>query len=264
MARLRHHGRAFALVGLALAAAACSDDSAQRERTLHVFAASSLTNAFAELERRFEAAHEGVDVAVSYAGSQVLRLQIEHGAPADIFASANAQHMRALADAKLVAGDDVFAESELSLIVPRSAGTAALSSFEQLAQATRLVVGVKNVPVGSYTERMLQRAGRALGLPFERAVRQRIVSRESNARIVRAKVELGEADAAIVYRSDAASSRRVRAVAIPSNVNVRAAYHIGVLRRSEHAALARSFYDFVRSAAAREVMRRHGFVVPQR
>ena len=95
--------------------AACSSSSGS---TLSVFAASSLTDAFTELERGFEAEHKGVDVQLSFAGSQILRLQIEQGAPADVFASANARHMAALVEDGTIADDEVFATNELVAIVP--------------------------------------------------------------------------------------------------------------------------------------------------
>lgn len=227
-------------------------------RTLSVFAASSLTEAFAELEIDFEAADPGVDVVVSTAGSQALRVQIEHGAPADVFASANAEHMQALVTAGL-AGDDVpFAEGELVLVVP-PANPAGIGSLEDLPRATRLVLGAPEVPVGAYARTMLDRAESRYGPGFRARVEAHVVSLEPNVRQVLAKVELGEADAAVVYRSDVAAVRAVAVIELPADVGVAAQYHAGVLTAAVEPALARRFVEHLRSPAGQAVLTRHGF-----
>jgi molybdate transport system substrate-binding protein len=224
-----------------------------------VFAASSLTESFEQLERKFEARHAGVDVQLTFAGSQVLRLQIEQGADADVFASANEAHVQALDDAKLVSDTRPFAESELVVAIPKD-NPAQIDSFEQLDRAKRLVIGSENVPVGIYARRMLERSGKIRGKSFEARVRASVVSGENNARLLRAKVELGEADAAIIYRTDAASSTKLRVLSIPSDVNVRANYVLGVVSRSERKDLARSFAAFVLSKEGQNTLTEHGFL----
>ena len=226
---------------------------------LAVFAASSLKEAFAELEQGFEQSQPGVDAQLSFAGSQVLRLQIEQGATADVFASANERHMQALLDADHVSQSRTFARNELVVIVPKS-NPAGIERFDGLGKATRIVIGSDNVPVGIYTRQVLQHASSELGNELVARVQSRIVSEESNARLVRAKIEMGEADAAVVYRTDAASSDRVRALPIPDTLNVRASYPIGALTRSRHATEAYQFIDYVLSQQGRRVLSRHGFI----
>ncbi|MCB9537634.1 MAG: molybdate ABC transporter substrate-binding protein [Myxococcales bacterium] len=226
--------------------------------TLQVFAASSLTEAFGELERSFEAAHPGVDVRLTFAGSQVLRLQIEQGAAADVFASANPEHLQALRAEGHVAPPVDFATNELVVVVPLD-DPAGVRSFADLPNARRLVIGAEAVPVGRYTRRLLDRAAETLGADFVAAVRARVVSVEHNVRLVRAKVELGEADAAIVYRTDAAATERVRVVEIPPALNVRARYPIAVTTRAAAPETAARFVAFVRSPAGRGALERHGF-----
>ena len=235
-------------------------DRGGQPRPLRVYAASSLTEAFEGLKRAFEAAHPGVDVALTFAGSQVLRLQIEHGAPADVFASANPSHMKALEDAGRVTDVRTFARNELVVIVPLD-NPSKIESFADLSRAKRLVIGSENVPIGAYTQESLARASKVFGNKFRAAVLAHVVSKESNVRIVRAKVELGEADAAIVYRTDAALSTRVRSVAIPPEVNVRAEYPMGLVEGSAAASAAGAWQAFVASDAAQAVLSDHGFVV---
>jgi len=245
-----------AVLGLACAPGCGSRDS--NGTVLTVFAASSLTEAFGELEAGFEARSPTVDVRLSFAGSQVLRLQLEQGAAADVFASANEEHMRALVDDGLVSRSEIFAHNALVVVVPNEGS--AVETFADLPLATRLVVGTSDVPVGMYTRLLLERAREPLGEDFVARVREHVVSEESNVRLARAKVELGEADAAIVYRTDAHASTRVRAIPVPEALEVRADYPIGPVARSTELALAERFIAFVRSPPGRRILDEHGFV----
>lgn len=252
-------------LGWLLAALACSAPQDAGHTELVVFAASSLTDAFTALAADFEQAHPGVVVRLTFGGSQALRLQVEQGAPADLFASADPAHVEALSRAGQLGEHHVFASNELTVIVPRAApfdGRDPIRSFGELARAERLVVGSEGVPLGRYTAVLLDGTAAALGPDFRDAVRAGIVSREGNARLVRAKVELGEADAAVVYRSDARGSARVREVPIPAELNVRAAYAVAPLERSHASALAAAFVTHLTSAAGQHTLRAHGFLDP--
>ena len=250
---------AATLFGSLLIASACARGDPEPLR-LNVYAASSLTDAFTAIERAFEAAHDDVDVALSFAGSQVLRLQIEQGAPADLFASANPDHARALRAERLLRGVRPFAASELALIVPLD-NPAGIESFGDLTAAERLVIGTENVPVGRYTRAALRRSAAALGLEFEATVLSHVVSLENNVRLVRAKVELGEADAGIVYRTDAVASTRVRTIPIPTDLNVRAEYVIGIVTGGD-AEPAEHWISFLLSPEGRAILGEHGFLAP--
>ncbi len=241
----------------AAAIAGCGGDGVGR-KPLRVFAASSLTDAFREMATAFEAKYPDTDVGLVFAGSQVLRFQIEQGAGADIFASADRTHLESLAGAGLLSGYRHFAGNELALIVP-PANPAGIGSFADLRRAERLVIGTEHVPVGAYTREALRRAGRRLGKEFESAVLSRVVSQESNARLVRAKVELGVADAAIVYRTDVAPGR-VHAIPLPPEANVRAKYLIGTVADAANPEGAARWLGFVASATGREILERRGFV----
>ncbi len=245
------------LLGSAALLGGC-DKSAPAQVKLNVFAASSLTDAFEQAEASFEKAHPNVDVALNFAGSQALRLQLEQGAKADVFASANQKHMAAIVDQKLAPSSEIFAHNELVIITPADAK--AIETVEDLPKAKHIVIGADNVPVGMYTDKFLATARAKLGDDYTAKVRDHIVSRESNVRLVRSKVALGEADAAVVYRTDAVSSKKVRLVPIPNALNVRADYPIAVMSGSTHPELARAFVDFLRSKKGRHILDDNGFV----
>lgn len=243
-------------VALPWLAAACAEPTGGAS-SLSVFAASSLTEAFAELEQEMEAAEPGVDVVVSTGGSQALRVQIEHGAPADVLASANAEHIDALVKAGLVKASLPFAKGQLVLVVP-PANPAGLDSLEDLPKATRIVLGSPEVPVGQYAHTLLDLADTRYGAGFRGRVEEHVVSLEPNVRQVLAKVELGEADAAIVYESDVVAARDVRVIEIPAELAVPAGYHVGVTTGAAHPELAQRFVEHLRSPAGRAVLERHG------
>jgi molybdate transport system substrate-binding protein len=233
---------------LALLLTGCNSTPARR--TLTVFAAASLTEAFGELERAFERAHPDVDVVLSTAGSQILRLQVEQGAPADIFASADARHVDALQRGAHVHSRAVFAHNALTVVVPPDS---TLRALRDLPRARRVVLGAAEVPAGRYADALIAKAERHFG-GFE----LRVASREPNVRLALARVEMGEADAALVYRTDA-RGRRVRELPIDATLNVRAEYHAAVLSHAPQPALARQWMAFLRSPAAQAALERRGF-----
>jgi molybdate transport system substrate-binding protein len=226
---------------------------------LLVFAASSLTDVMPELARRFERQHPQVDVRVSFGGSQVLRLQIEQGAPADVFLSANRDHMIALEGLGLIGAGRVFARNELAVIVPRS-NPAGLKTLADLPRAELLVLGSQNVPVGIYGRRLLVKAGALYGEGFTEAVTDHIVSEESSVRLVRAKVALGEADAAIVYRSDLWGTPDISSIEIPAALNIVAHYEIGISEGTDFPTIAETWANFLCSGAGQQVLATYGFL----
>jgi len=226
---------------------------------LTVFAASSLRDAFQDLGRNLEQQHPGTSVSFNFAGSQELRTQVEHGARADVFASADPRTLRALAGAGLSLEPQVFARNEPVIVVPVG-NPAGIDALADLPRARRLVVGAPEVPIGEYTVRILEAASRRYGPAFGAAVESRVASRELNVRQVLAKVALGEADAAIVYRTDALASRgAVEVISIPPQLNVVAEYPIALLRGAPRPGLARAFVELVLSSAGQAVLARHGF-----
>ncbi|HWE23230.1 MAG TPA: molybdate ABC transporter substrate-binding protein, partial [Myxococcales bacterium] len=225
---------------------------------LTVFAAASLREAFREIAKEFERSHPGTSVSLALAGSQELRTQIENGAPADVFASADSRHMEELAGKKLVVAPRIFARNEAVVVVPKG-NPAGIGGLSDLPRATRVVVGTPEVPIGAYTQRILDAASLRYGADFRRRVEARVVSREVNVRQVLAKIALGEADAAIVYRTDAATSGAVQAIAIPPELNVVAQYPVALVSGAREPALAREFIELLLSPAGERTLVKFGF-----
>jgi molybdate transport system substrate-binding protein len=226
---------------------------------LQVFATSSLTDVFADIAVSFTRRHPTVEVVLTFGGSQTLRLQIEQGAEADLFASADERHMLALMELGDVLTSVPFAGNDLVVITPLD-DPGGIETFSDLPRATRIVIANENVPLGAYTRTLLERAGERFGEAFARSVRARVVSEESNVRLVRAKVELGEADAAIVYRTEALASPAVRSLPIDADVNVIAGYYLGLVERTRRAEAAELFIDFVLSAEGQALLAVRGFL----
>lgn len=222
-----------------------------------VFAASSLREPFLELAQGFEDTHPGARVRMQFAGSQLLRVQLEHGARADVFASADQRHMEALQSRGMVEAPELFARNALVVVV---AGHAAgvVTDFHALPRAGRIVLGHPEAPIGRYTATLLENAGAA----FAARVREHLVSEELNVGQVLHKVVLGEADAGIVYRSDLLSAGAgVNALEIPSGVAPIAEYPIAVTREAREPELARAWVAWVRSETGVRVLERAGFLM---
>lgn len=251
------------LAACCVATASCAEGNAEPGRpVLSVFAASSLTEVFQEVEEEFEARHPEWDAVLAFAGSQVLRVQIEQGAQADVFASADAGHLKALRQAGLADDARHFAGNELAVIVPPD-NPAGIETFADLPRAERLVLGTAAVPAGAYARAALARADARLGPGFAPAVLARVVSEESNARLLRAKVALGEADAAIVYRTDAQAGK-MRTVTVPEFAAVRAEYGIARVAGSQPGTpadeAARAWVAFLLSPKGQAILSRWGFL----
>ncbi|MEL6184197.1 MAG: molybdate ABC transporter substrate-binding protein [Myxococcota bacterium] len=238
-----------------LVGAGCTDPSDE----LTVLAASSLTEAFGELAQAYSRQHPGVDVRLSFAGSQVGRLQIEHGAPVDVFASAHPEHVEALVQAGLAKEPVVFAANALVLVVRAESG---LTQFEDLPSARSIVLAADAVPAGRYAHRVLQAADRRRP-GFLAEVSEKVVSLESNVRLVRAKVALGVADAALVYRSDAVGTGPdLRVIELPSELRTQVRYPAVELRRSHRPDQARAWVELLTSPGGQAILRKWGFEGP--
>ena len=232
--------------------------------SLHVFAAASLTDAFTEIGNNFEVANPGVTVTFNFAGSQALRTQIEEGAPADVFASANKTEMDNLITSTHVAQDapQVFLSNKLVVILPAD-NPAGLEKLEDLAKpGIKLVLAAEEVPVGKYARQALDAMNGQFGTDFKDKVLANIVSNEDNVKQVVAKVQLGEADAGIVYTSDAVAAPELQTIEIPAQLNVIANYPIAPLTQSAHADLATAFINYVLSPEGQAVLQKWGFAPP--
>lgn len=233
---------------------------------LTIFAAASLRDAFAAVAEAYEAANAGVTLTFSFDASSALRAQIEQGAPADVFASADTKNPQALADAGLTTGPPLpFAGNRLAIVVP-AANPAGITTPADLARpGVRVVNAGAGVPITAYAAEMLGNLAGQPGYPprFVAAVAANVVSREDNVRAVLAKVQLGEGDAGIVYATDAAAAGdAVRTIPIPDPANVIATYAAVVLTASPHSDAAEAFVAWLAGAEGRAVLARFGFTNP--
>jgi molybdate transport system substrate-binding protein len=248
------------MVALAVLVATLCVARAALAEPLRVFAAASLTEAFREITAIYERKHPNDRVSLYLAGSQILRTQIEQGARADVFASADLAHADALRAAELLDAYEIFARNRIVVVVPKGKGK--VSRLEDLGtRGIKLVVAGDAVPVGHYTKEVFAKLGAAklYGDRFQQQVEANVVSQETNVRAVLSKVALDEADAGFVYATDAATSDKVRTIDIPEPYNIVAEYPIGVVTRSAAPGKARAFVALVRGEEGRAILRKQGF-----
>ncbi len=235
------------------------------DATLTIFAAASLTEAFTELGQQFEATTPGVTVSFNFAGSQQLAQQLTQGAPADLFASANAMQMNAAIDAGRVISNtpQIFARNRLVGIYPKDNPATINHLFDLASPGVRIILAAGEVPVGRYSLEFLDKAAQdpIFGADFKNHLLANVVSYEQNVRAVLTKIALGEGDAGIVYASDLVGSGvdRVGRIEIPDDLNRLAAYPIAVTADTAYPTQARAFVDFLLSAAGQEILARYGF-----
>ena len=192
-------------------------DASGDQPDLTVFAAASLTNAMEDLQGLWAAAHAGSELVFSFDASSTLRAQIEEGAPADVFVSADTKNAQALVDHCLAVGPITpFAGNLLIVVVPADDPAAIATPADLARPGVRVVAAGPEVPITAYATEVIAKLAELPGYPadFAAAVAANTVSEEDNVRAVLAKIELGEGDAAIAYLTDAQSSDGVAAVEI--------------------------------------------------
>ena len=246
---------AAAAAAIALTAAACgsggaAEDPAAEQFTLHVFAAASLQEPFEELGEQFESEHEGVTVEFSFAGSSTLVEQIQQGAPADVFASADTKNMDKLTDAGLEAADPVdFTTNTLRIAVP-AGNPAGVTDLASLTGDLNLVVCAPEVPCGAATGTVEE----AAGLEFAP------VSEEQSVTDVLNKVTSGEANAGLVYVTDVEKAGdAVDGIDFPEAQEAVNTYPITTVDGSASPELGQEFVDLVTGEEGQEVLAGYGF-----
>jgi molybdate transport system substrate-binding protein len=246
-----------ALVAGCTAVRSAVTPSSDKPRGLVVLAAASLRDPLARLERAWLGTNPGVDLTVSTNSSTALRTQVEQGARADVFLSADTANPKSLADAGLTDGPPVvFAINRLAVIVPAD-NPAGIERVVDLARpGVKVVAAGEGVPITTYAEQLVE------GLGLARGYRDNIVSREDDVRAVVAKIELGEGDAAIVYATDAAGSDKVETVSIADDRGIRATYAGVALSDAPDPQAARAFLEWLTRADAQAVLQEAGFLAP--
>lgn len=242
-----------------------TEATATASGSLSVFAAASLTEAFSILGKVLEQRNPGLQVTFNFAGSQQLALQLEQGARADILASADQRWMEYARERGLISGvAREFVRNTLVVIVPRS-NPAGINRLQDLARPNiKLVVAAEAVPAGRYSREILAKLSHApgFGSDYAQRVLGNVVSEEDNIKAVVAKVQLGEADAGIVYRSDVTpnAASRVQIIDVPERYNVIASYPIAIVKGAPNPEAAGQFMDLVFSSLGQRVLREQNFI----
>ena len=241
------YGLVIPALVLAVLAAVPSAGSAERGSSgrLTVFAAASLTDVLPKIDPR---------PRYGFAGSDVLSLQIQQGAPADVFAAASPKYPEALYKLGIVQKPIQFATNTLVLIVPRS-NPAGIHTVDDLTKpGVKIVVGDPSVPVGSYTRIVLTNLG------ISAAVLRNVVSNETDVRSVLAKVALGEADAGFVYITDAKTVQgKVKVIALRESAQPHVVYEVAVVKSSTHLQAAYRYVTRLIRPAAQKELEHYGF-----
>jgi molybdate transport system substrate-binding protein len=237
--------------------------------TISVFAAASLTESFTEIGKRFGSENPDLGVEFNFAGSQQLRAQIESGARADIFASANEKEMDTAKGESLVKPETIhdFARNRLIVIYPKN-NPAKIAGLNDLANpGVKIDIADASVPVGKYTLQMVDQLAKdaTFGAEFKKGFLANVVSREENVKSVLTKIRLGEADAGVVYVTDVTpdAAQDIASLDVPDRFNQIARYPIAVVTSAPHADVAAKFEDFVLSKDGQDILRGHNFLPPE-
>jgi molybdate transport system substrate-binding protein len=234
------------LAVLAVLAAAASTAGAAGRAQVTVYAAASLSDVFPKIDS---------GERYSFGGSNLLAAQIQQGAPADVFASANMTLPRQLHAKGLCSKPVVFTRNMLVIVVPKANPAHVRSVYDVAKPGVSVVVAGAGVPVGSYTLQVLENMNLAA------AVQRNVVSRETDVREVLAKVALGEADAGFVYATDARTVRgKVTTIRLPARAQPKVQYGICVVTSSSHRADAQAFVKRVLGKTAQAKLVAAGFL----
>ena len=247
-------GQRVVMIAVALLVAACESSAVNTPATgtVNVFAAASLTASFNALGTSFQAAHPDVTVKFNFAGTPTLVTQIEQGAAADVFASADTTNMDKLKGDGFTSGTpQVFAHNKLEIVVAPG-NPKDIATLADLAKPGVIyITEASTVPAGKYSLQALQKAG----------VTVTPKSLETDVKSVISKIELGEADAGIVYSTDVtAAGSKVAGVAIPDVDNVIATYPIVAVKGTTNFAAASAFIAYVLSADGQSKLQSYGFL----
>ena len=232
---------------------------------LTIYGAASLKGALDRLKTAWETTHAGSPLTISTDSSAALETQIEQGAPADVFLSADTANPMKLTEKSLADGPAVvFAGNVLVIVVP-TGNPGRITTPTDLARAgVKVIAAGDDVPITKYANQVVANLAKVAGYPagFASAYTANIASKEDNVKAVVAKIELGEGDAGIVYATDAKASTKVMTVAIPAEANVPATYAGVVVKASAHAATAHAFLDWVADAEGQKILAGFGFLPP--
>lgn len=244
--------RLGALIAMLLLTACGNNAASPPSTTISVFAAASLTDSFKAIGDTFHKQHSNVDLRFNFAGSPTLVTQIEQGAQADVFASADTTNMDKLrTDGYTSSTPQVFAHNQLEIAVAPN-NPKHITGLSDLARSDVIYISAgPAVPAGKYAAQALLKAG----------ITATPKSLETDVKSVISKIELGEADAGIVYTTDVKAAKgQVQGVPIPQSDNVVATYPIAVVKESKNADADNAFIVFVLSGAGQTTLASYGFL----
>jgi molybdate transport system substrate-binding protein len=232
---------------------------------LTIYGAASLKGVLDKVKTTYEAANAGTTLTISTDSSATLETQIEQGAPADVFLSADTTNPKKLVDAGLAAGAAVtFAGNKLTIIVP-TANPAGIKTPVDLARTgVKVIAAGDAVPITKYATQLVGNLATQAGYPADFVARYtaNIASKEDNVKAIVAKIELGEGDGGIVYVTDAKASTKVTTVDVPDVANVPATYAGVVVKASRNAAAAQAFLTWFAGPDGQPILAGFGFLPP--
>jgi molybdate transport system substrate-binding protein len=244
-----------ALVGAVTAASAHARATPKLRGTITVSAAASLTEAFTKMGADFQKVNKGTTVTFNFGSSATLAQQIQGGAPADVFASADGANMQKLVSGGQVTADAIDFVSNLLTIVVKPGNPKNVKSLADLPNLGVVSLCASTVPCGKYAAQALTQDG--VTIPPDKA------TLGADVKATLAAVATGDADAGIVYVTDAKSAgKTVQAVKIPASLNVLAVYPIARLASTQNASLANGWIKYVTSAAGQKTLKSFGFLPP--
>jgi len=232
---------------------------------LTIYGAASLKGVLDKVKAAYETANPGTTLTISTDSSATLETQIEQGAPADVFLSADTTNPKKLVDKGLAAGAALtFAGNKLTIIVP-TANPAGIKTPVGLARTgVKVIAAGDGVPITKYATMLVANLARETGYPADFAAKYTadIASKEDNVKAIVAKIELGEGDAGIVYITDAKASTNVTTVDVPATANVPATYAGVVVKASKNAAAAQAFLTWFAGPDGQAILSTLGFLPP--
>lgn len=230
-----------------------------------IFGAASLKSALEAVTTAYVAAHPGTRVTVSTDSSAALETQIEQGAPADVFLSADTTNPQKLVDAGLAAGEPMaFAGNKLTIIVPAENPAEIGAPADLAKQDLRIIAAGDEVPITKYATRLIENLAAEAGAPADvaAAYAANVASKEDSVSGVVSKIELGEGDAGIVYVTDALAAEGVETIDIPDALNVPATYAGVVVGTSPNKEAAAAFLSWLAGPDGQAVLSEFGFLPP--
>jgi molybdate transport system substrate-binding protein len=230
---------------------------------LTIFGAASLKGALVKVKTTYEASNPGTTLTISTDSSATLETQIEQGAPADVFLSADTMNPEKLVDKGLAEGAAVtFAGNNLTVIVPTANPAGFKTPADLASSGMKLIAAGDSVPITKYATQLVANLAQLSGYPADFAAKyiSNIASKEDNVKAIVAKIELGEGDAGIVYETDAKASTKVTPVDVPDTANVPARYAGVVVKASKNAAAAQAFLTWLAGPDGQAILSTFGFL----